>query len=64
MRIGDTTTFSLERKLKAPKLSNKLILWCDSPNNRYADRNGGYTRIFHTTPKRGDNTKMAIIELV
>lgn len=32
--------------------------------SRYGDRNGGYTRIFHTTPRRGDNTQMAIIELV
>ena len=32
--------------------------------NRYGERSGGYTRIFHTGPRRGDNTKMAIIELV
>jgi large subunit ribosomal protein L17 len=31
---------------------------------RYADRNGGYTRILRTVPRRGDNAEMAIIELL
>ena len=31
---------------------------------RYADRNGGYTRIVRTLRRRGDNAEMAIIELV
>ena len=31
---------------------------------KYADRNGGYTRIIKMAPRRGDGASQAIIELV
>jgi large subunit ribosomal protein L17 len=31
---------------------------------RYGNRNGGYTRVLRTIRRRGDNAEMAVIELV
>ena len=31
---------------------------------KYAERNGGYTRIIKIGPRRGDAVEMAILELV
>lgn len=31
---------------------------------KYADRNGGYTRILKTMPRRGDGAPMVVLELV
>lgn len=36
----------------------------DQVPERYADTNGGYTRVLRTMPRRGDNAPMGIIELV
>jgi large subunit ribosomal protein L17 len=32
--------------------------------SRYGTRDGGYTRVLRTVPRRGDNSEMAVIELL
>ena len=36
----------------------------DNVAQQYADRNGGYTRMYKKGPRRGDGAEMVILELV
>ena len=50
-----------EKKAVAQTILRKLFA---ETGKKYANRNGGYTRILRLTPRRGDNAEMALIQLV
>ncbi len=54
------------RRLVARDVHDKEILrtLMDEIAPRYAERNGGYTRIYRLTNRRGDDVQEALIELV
>ena len=54
-----------KRMVKAYLYDDELAeaLFAQAPQ-RYADRNGGYTRIVRTLNRRGDNAEMGVIRLV
>jgi large subunit ribosomal protein L17 len=54
------------RRLLRSRLSDPEIaaFVYDELGSRYAERPGGYTRIFKMGPRKGDGAPMAIIELV
>ena len=54
------------RRLVASKLGDNQILkrLFDEIAPRYANRNGGYTRVLKLGPRMGDSAEMVILELV
>ena len=60
--VGDFNAHRAIFAMLQDKESTKKIMNDIAP--RYADRDGGYTRIIKTRLRRGDAAPMAIIELV
>lgn len=63
--LGKENTLSAKRQAFAFVTKEDVVKKLfDEIAPKYADKNGGYTRVIKTGPRRGDAAEMAIIELV
>lgn len=55
----------VDEKVEGKKLMEETVLrkLFTEISNKYANRNGGYTRIYRMPNRRGDNSEMALIQL-
>lgn len=55
----------VEENAEGKKLMNETVLrkLFTEISSKYANRNGGYTRIYRMPNRRGDNSEMALIQL-
>ena len=64
---GDESVAVHARRIAASRLGNDRVMvqkLFDEIAPRFADRNGGYTRIYKLGARKGDNAPMVLLELV
>jgi len=70
VKDGEPVSDRVQTKTKQAQLSEDervtslVDLLFTQAKDRYADRDGGYTRILRTVNRRGDNAEIAILQLV
>lgn len=63
--LGKKNTLSSKRQALSYITDREVVVKLfDEIAPKYAERNGGYTRILKTAPRHGDAAPMAILELV